>query len=58
MKKNIFLALFFFVVTGLFAVVDKVIVKVNNENILKSDFDKLYNSALEQYTQFSDKKIN
>ncbi len=57
MKKNIFLALFFFVVTGLFAVVDKVIVKVNNENILKSDFDKLYNSALEQYTQFSDKKL-
>lgn len=39
------------------AVVDKVIVKVNNENIMKSEFDKLYASTLEQLKQLSNKEL-
>lgn len=39
------------------AVVDKVIVKVNEDNIMKSEFDKLYNSAIEQYKQITSKPL-
>jgi peptidyl-prolyl cis-trans isomerase C len=39
-------------------VVDKVIVKVNKENIMKSEFDKLYNTAIEQMKQLSSKEIS
>ncbi len=38
-------------------VVDKVIVKVNNENIMKSEFDKLYASTVEQIKQLSAKEL-
>lgn len=55
-KIKILLCSLLFVVP-LFAAVDKVIVKVNNENILQSDFDKLFNSALEQYKLFSQKQL-
>ncbi len=56
--NNFILVLCFIFLTSLFAAVDKVIVKVNNENILQSDFDKLFKSALEQYKLFSQKELS
>ncbi len=38
------------------AVVDRVIVKVNNENILKSEYDKLFATAKEQFEQLLPKE--
>ncbi|MCS7151899.1 MAG: peptidylprolyl isomerase [Endomicrobia bacterium] len=60
MNKKIWLFLSTFCLTFSFldsAVVDKVIVKINDENIMKSEFDKLYNSALEQYKQLADRAL-
>ncbi len=34
-------------------VVDKVIVKVNNENILKSEYDKIFNATMAQFKQIT-----
>ncbi|MFN3550767.1 MAG: peptidylprolyl isomerase [Endomicrobiia bacterium] len=58
-KTKVFiLVLYIIFVTSLFSSIDKVIVKVNNENILQSDFDKLFKSALEQYKLFSKKELS
>lgn len=62
MKKNtmvVFVVFLFLMNQSLFSVVvDKVIVKVNKENIMKSEFDKLYNTAIEQLKQLSSKEIS
>ncbi len=60
MKKNIiFITTLFLLNHNLFSVVvDKVIVRVNKENIMKSEFDKLYNAAVEQLKQLSSKEIS
>jgi peptidyl-prolyl cis-trans isomerase C len=59
MKKNIVVIISYLLLcSSLFSVVvDKVIVRVNKENIMKSEFDKLYNAALEQMKQLSSKEI-
>lgn len=62
MKKSIIkiallLVILLVITTFLWSTIDKVIVKVNNENILKSDFDKLYNTALEQYEALANRKL-
>lgn len=56
MRKK-FLFIFICSIFLLAVVVDKVIIKVNNENIMKSEFDKLYNAAVEQLKQLSEKKL-
>ncbi len=59
MKKLISLIIFIFLYNLVYSgVVDKVIVKVNNENIMKSEFDKLYASTLEQLKQLSSKELD
>ena len=60
MKKNVVVVISCFLLyNSLFSiVVDKVIVKVNKENIMKSEFDKLYNTAIEQMKQLSSKEIS
>jgi len=60
MKKNLIVIFFLVLVSkSLFSVVvDKVIVKVNKENIMKSEFDKLYNAAIEQMKQITSKEIS
>lgn len=40
------------------SVVDKVIVKVNNENLMKSEYEKLLNATIEQLKQLSTKELS
>jgi peptidyl-prolyl cis-trans isomerase C len=60
MKKNVVVVISCFLLYNILfsIVVDKVIVKVNKENIMKSEFDKLYNTAIEQMKQLSSKEIS
>jgi peptidyl-prolyl cis-trans isomerase C len=60
MKKNVVVVISCFLLYNILfsIVVDKVIVKVNKENIMKSEFDKLYNTAIEQMRQLSSKEIS
>ena len=57
MRKKVMSLVLVFVTSILYgSVVDKVIVKVNNENILKSEYDKLVSATLEQFRQITAKE--
>ncbi|MCX7957372.1 MAG: peptidylprolyl isomerase [Endomicrobia bacterium] len=59
MKKISFMFFIMFLFGNVKAsVVDKVIVKVNNENIMKSEYDKMLNATLEQLKQLSSKELS
>jgi len=56
--KNKIISLALFLCTSILysSVVDKIIVKVNNENILQSEYDKLVSATLEQFRQITAKE--
>lgn len=58
-KNNVVVFIFVvLLINNIYAeIVDKVIVRVNNENIMKSEFDKLYNAAVEQLKQISQETL-
>ncbi|MCS7230564.1 MAG: peptidylprolyl isomerase [Elusimicrobiota bacterium] len=59
MKKFLFIFFFLVIITKInTSVVEKVIVKVNNENIMKSEYEKLLNVTLEQLKQLSAKELS
>lgn len=57
--KKIFISFIFLSLSLIIeaSVVDKVIVKVNNENIMKSEYEKLLNATLEQLKQLSNREL-
>lgn len=59
MKKLLFVIFLLLIISKInTSVVEKVIVKVNNENIMKSEYEKLLNVTLEQLKQLSAKELS